>query len=155
MNRKSFYIFFAATTLFSSCGLLPNSHEDAMETAWQWADAYFCHDYHTAKQYVTHESQKWLQFAASNVSQHDLDILRDQSVQVDVDHIEETGADSVLTAVLEVNNFVAPALLGQESVVQENGLFNITLVERDGRWLVKMDGLPRNERQSHDASSDK
>jgi len=53
-------------------------------------------------------------------------------------------------ATIEVSNYVRPTAIGSKPEVADKGLFLIPMVKRDGKWLVRMEGLPRSERQSRD-----
>ncbi len=132
----------------TACQLNKVTEKKAARTAEQWAEAFFQADYQEAQQYVTPESQRWLQFAASNITQHDLDLLNAADINVEVEDILPSDNDSLVKAIINVSNYVAPALLGQESSIQQEGVFSVILVEQDGKWRVRMEGLPQNERQS-------
>ncbi len=133
----------------SACNLDNLTHERAAETAEQWAEAFFHANFERATQYVTPDSRRWLQFAASNITQHEVDLLNATDAEVEVEDIVSSDQDTLVTAVVKVNNYVAPALLGQQSAVQQEGIFSVTLVEHDGKWLVRMADLPQNEKRSH------
>ncbi len=147
--KKLFQLFIAFLVIvFSACNLSKLTHERAAKTAELWARAFFYADYQEAQQYVTPDSRRWLQFAASNITQHDLDLINAADIDVETMDIQESDNDSLVTAVIKVSNYVGPALLGQESVVQQVGFFTVTLVEHEGQWHVRMAGLPQNEKQS-------
>ena len=58
--------------------------------------------------------------------------------------------DTLGVATIEVSNYVRPTAIGSKPEVADKGLFLIPMVKRDGKWLVRMEGLPRSERQSRD-----
>ncbi len=147
--KKLFLLIVAFLVMvLSACNLSKLTHEKAAKTAELWAEALFHADYQEAQQYVTPDSRRWLQFAASNITQHDLDLINATDIAVETMDIHESDNDSLVTAVIKVSNYVAPALLGQESTVQQEGIFSVRLVEHDGQWHVRMAGLPQNEKQS-------
>ena len=135
--------------LAAACDLHEGSDREAMDAAGEWADAYFNADYHAAEALSTPESRRFLAFAASNTTQHDLDLLKETPAEVAVDDILEAN-DTLRVVTLKVNHYLQPTLLGQSARQQEEGEFHVTVVKRDTRWLVKMEGLPRSERQSRD-----
>ena len=55
-----------------------SAEEKAMNRVAAFADAYFNYDFGEALKMVTPESEKWLRFAASNVTQGDVDLLNAQ-----------------------------------------------------------------------------
>ncbi|MCH5307416.1 MAG: hypothetical protein J1E37_04995 [Prevotella sp.] len=142
-----------AGTLFA-CQPSSDSDKAAMMAAQRWSEAYFCYDFHEAEKYVTPESRKWLQFAATNATQDDINLINEKRPQVEAENVtrlygEET-CDTLCIVKLRVKDYVKPALLGHSSTRADEGIFSITLVLVQDQWMVRMEGLPRNERQSHD-----
>ncbi len=136
--------------LFVSCG--PGSDDDhtAQQIAESWAEAYFNADYHQAAEYVTPESTKWLHFAASNTTEADLQLLNQHHAEVESDDDFTVANDTLRVVTLTVRNGLAPTSFGQAPSQQEESKYLITVVKRDSGWYVKMEGLPRSEKQSHD-----
>lgn len=133
------------THSMTACTAIDDSDAAAIETAENFAQAFFNYDFHKAEPFVTPESRKWLRFAASNAAQDDLDLINECNAQAKVDMIEETSADTLLLVHLLVSDYVKPALLGQKAVRSDKeGLFPLTMVLRDGSWQVKLEGLPRS-----------
>ena len=58
--------------------------------------------------------------------------------------------DTVGTVDIRVSNYVQLGAIGKENKVINEGTFSIRVVKRDGKWQVRMEALPRNERQSRD-----
>ena len=140
-------LFMAA--LLAGCGLVDDGNRAAREVALEWADAYFNCDFHQAEEYITPEGGKWLRFAASNITEQQLQLLQQHEVKVEADMSDYVN-DTMQVVTLKVNNYLAPTPLGEEPTIKEQGTFRITLVKRDNKWKVRMEGLPRNEKQSHD-----
>ncbi len=135
--------------LMAGCGM-NMSDEDARQVAVEWADAYFNCDYHAAADYVTHESEKWLRFAASNTREADLQLLREKPATVEADDIILASDDTLRVVKLTVSNALSPVAIGEEPGRTEEGVFAVTVVKRDAGWKVRMEGLPRSEKQSRD-----
>ena len=135
-----------ATALFASCNLSMNDDGTARETAMAWADAYFNCDFHEAEEYSTKESGKWLRFAASNVTEQDLQLLRERNAVAEADEYFPVANDTLRVVRLTVRNYLAPKALGEPSQLAEEGHFNITVVKHDNNWKVKMEGMPRSEK---------
>ena len=131
------------------CDWGTESNQAVMNIAQSWAEAYFNCDYHDAEQYITTESQKWLRFAASNTTEQDLQLL--QAHDVTIETTDDTVCNDTLHVVtLQVSNYLAPTALGDSVAIASQGVFQVTVVKRDGQWQVRMEGLPRSEKQSRD-----
>ncbi len=136
--------------LLTGCGEATESDNAARQVAQAWGDAYFNCDYHEAEQYVTEESGKWLRFAASNTTESDLELLQRQQATVDADDYFPVATDTLRVVRLKVENYLSPTALGEASRQEEEGVFEVTVVKRADSWQVRMEGLPRSEKQSRD-----
>ena len=143
--------FFAMMLSLAACDLIQSDDDKATEVAVQWGEAYFNCDYHAAEELCTPDSHRWLQFAASNTTQHDLDLLKQHAAEIEATDYFPEASDTLRMVQLVVRNSVSPHINGNESVQQEEALlFHTTVVKRNGHWLVRMAGLPRSEKQSRD-----
>jgi len=140
--------------LLISCGSVSSDDHAAQQVAVNWANAYFNCDYFEAKQYVTEESKNWLNFAASNTTEADLQVLNHQHAEAESNNDFPVANDTLRVVSLTVTDFLASTDLGDAPRQQEEGTFWITVVKRDDNWYVKMEGLPRSEKQSHDSALD-
>ena len=147
---KVFFLFCTAF-LMTGCSLVLTDDNEAMDVAARWAEAYVNYDFHEAEQYVTPESGRWLRFAASNTTEHDLQLVQeDGEAIVDVDDFFTEANDTLRIVQLRVRNFVSATLPADSAHRVEEAMFNITTVLRDGKWKVRMEGLPQSEKQSRD-----
>ena len=120
--------------------------QQARNAAEDWADAYFNCDFKDAKEYVTEESQKWLQFAASNTTEQDLKLLQEAGgAQITVSEDFEEANDTMRLVTLTVNN-----CLTAKSALSQEATFKVRVVKREAGWQVRMEGLPQNGMQSRD-----
>jgi hypothetical protein len=127
-----------------------NSNSETEQVATRWAQAFFNYNFQEAQQYVTPESEQWLRFAASNVTQQDIDALNNnEGATVSIDGYYP-GTDSTGIVYLNVENYLQMDSIGKVGTRRQHGSFQMMLVKRDGKWKVRMEGLPRNERQSRD-----
>ena len=148
---KRLLLLLSAPLLLTSCELAEPDDDAARDAAVRWADAYFNCDFHEAAEYATDESLPWLRFAASNTTEHDLQALQDEGgARVSADEGVLAANDTLRVIRLTVNHFLAPVAIGQEPHLADEALFEVTLVLRDNHWKVRMEGLPRSERQSRD-----
>ena len=133
----------------ASCNLGFEGDNAALDVATEWADAYFNCDFRDAANYTTAESDKWLRFAASNTTEQDLQVIQGKATSSADEYFTEAN-DTLRIVTLHVRNFLKPVALGAAPQLQEEGTFLVTVVKRDGKWKVRMEGLPQSEKQSHD-----
>ena len=149
---KKCMFFVAAVLATASCQETPaQMDEEAGRKATAFATAYFNYDFKKALETVTPESEKWLRFAASNVTQEVVDALnaRNGEATVEIADMYRTD-DSTMTVNVVVGNFLLQDSIGQGGRNVEEALFRLTVVKRDGKSYVRMEGLPRSEKQSRD-----
>ena len=143
-------LFFLLTAIMmASCNLGFEGDGAALDIATNWAEAYFNCDYHEAATYATTESDKWLRFAASNTTEQDLQTIQGKA-SVTADDNFTVANDTLRIVTLNVKNFLKTVAIGAPAQLQEEGTFLVTVVKRDGKWKVRMEGLPRSEKQSRD-----
>lgn len=118
----------------------------ARKVAVSWADAYFNCDFHEAEEYSTEDSGKWLRFAASNVSEEDLQLLRGRNAVAESSDYFLEANDTLRIVTLTVRNYLVPKPLGEPSQLADEGRFTVKVVKRGSHWKVKMDGMPRSEK---------
>ena len=125
----------------------------AEEVATAFAEAYFDCDLTRALRYVTPESRRWVAFAASNVGQATVDLLNgrgeDEQTTVTLTGREQAD-DSTVVVRLRVENGLAADSIGAAGSIGDGDCYALRVVNREGRWMVKMEGLPRSERRSRD-----
>ena len=140
----------ALSLLLTACDMIQNDDDEATSTAIQWGEAFFNCDYHAAEALCTPESRRWLQFAASNTTQQDLDLLKQHAAQIETTDFFPEANDTLRVVELVVHNSVKPTVAGEEPSQVDEALFHTTVVKRNGYWLVRMASLPQNEKQNHD-----
>ena len=149
MIMKQLLLFMTALML-AGCDGGMDGDQQAREVAGDWADAYFNCDFKDASGYVTTESQKWLQYAASNTSAEELKLLQEAGgAQVSVDDGFDEANDTMRLVTLNVTNSLKPSAQGKAELVKD-GTFKVVVVKREAGWQVRMAGLPRSEKQSRD-----
>ena len=143
-------LIWALALSLTACSMLRKDDDQATAVAVEWGEAFFNCDYHAAEALCTPESRRWLQFAASNTTQHDLDMLRQQAAQVEATEFFPEASDTLRVVELVVRNSVKPTVAGEEPSQIDKALFQTTVVKRNGSWQVRMAGLPQSGRQSRD-----
>ena len=130
--------------------MMQNDDDQATAIAIEWGEAFFNCDYHAAEALSTPDSRRWLQFAASNTTQQDLDLLKQHAAEVEATDFFPEANDTLRVVELMVRNSVKPTIAGEEPSQIEKAMFRTTVVKRNGSWLVRMASLPRSEKQSRD-----
>ena len=147
MIMKLLLLFFAAI-LMAGCVMGMDGDQQAKKAAEAWADAYFNCDYKDASGYVTPESQKWLQYAASNTTADELKMLKEAGgAQVSAEDSFDEANDTMRLVTLNVSNSLKTAKTPE---LAKDGTYKVVVVKRADTWKVRMAGQPRNEKQSHD-----
>ena len=144
---RKYVLFVAALCFLTACSHTEtDSDATVKEQAEKFAEAYFNYDFGKAHRFATPESKKWLRFAASNVTQEDIDLINATSNKISVVATDCHHQDDSTTCVrVIVYNAVLKDDLGRPAHTATEAEFVLTLVNREGDYLVKMDGLPRNE----------
>ena len=143
------HLLFSVVILTVACELGMDGDQQARQVAGNWADAYFNCDFKDASGYVTPESQKWLQYAASNTTEEELKMLKNAGgARVSVDDSFDEANDTMRLVTLNVTNVLTTQQ--QKPVIAEEGTFKVMVVKRDGEWQVRMAGLLQSGKQNHD-----
>ena len=142
-------LLFVTAILMAGCDIGMDGDQQARNVAGDWADAYFNCDYKDASKYVTPESQKWLQYAASNTTAKELKLLKEAGgAQVSVSDAFDEANDTMRLVTLNVTNVLTTQQ--QTSVLTKDATFKVMVVKHDGDWKVRMAGLPQSGKQSRD-----
>jgi len=149
---KHYALFLIGALCLTACS---ESHhvrdEQVEECANAFAEAYFNYDFMEARERVAPESEKWLRFAASSMTQEDIDMLNAKSVMATttVNGIT-TVNDTTAIAVVEVKDFLQKDSIGKTGSIVDEATFALTVIKRNKKYFVRMEGLPRSERQNRD-----
>ena len=144
------YLILSLTLALTACNMMQNDDNQATAIAIEWGEAFFNCDYHAAEALSTPDSRRWLQFAASNTTQQDLDLLKQHAAEVEATDFFPEANDTLRVVELAVRNSVKPTIAGEQPSQIEKAMFRTTVVKRNGSWLVRMASLPRSEKQSRD-----
>jgi len=127
------------------------SREQQREASAQAITAFATHffnwRYVDALPLVAPESERWLRLLASNVSEEDVELLRnrDADAVVTLEHIDMADmTDTAAMATVVVTDYYVSDTLGRPAHLVDKGRYHFLMVRRDGKWTVKMEGLPRN-----------
>lgn len=153
LNSINIIIIFFLFCIIVSCSDSSENKEkeDITHVTAEFASHYFNFDLNGAVSLCTRESGRWISFMASNIMQEDIDVLRSQDSGATYDIGAVTCVDDT-SAVVEcrVFNFLKIDTIGQAGKITRQATYEIPLVKRNGKWLVKMEGLLQSERQNPD-----
>ncbi|MDD7258427.1 MAG: hypothetical protein PUH24_09220 [Prevotellaceae bacterium] len=143
---KNHWYFLLLAFMLASCSS-KNDDDNAQlaEMADSFAANYFSYDFSGALRFCTEESAKWLHYAASNVTQEDIDVLKGLEAKADI----TIGSIYILddsTAAIEmaVSHFLEMDSIGKAGKMVDEATFSINAVKRNGKWKIRMEGLPRS-----------
>ncbi len=136
----------------SSCRHGAGSAEQLREEADSFATNYYNWHFKKALSYCTPESEKWLRFAASNVHKADVDLLRakNEDAKIELGDISWQDNDTLATIEIKVSDFLQMDSIGKAAHLIPEARFHLSMVMRNGKWMVKMGGPLRSEKQSRD-----
>jgi len=151
-DMKKFTLFLMAIVAIWGCETDSSDYDkEVREVAAAFAEAYFNYDFEEARKLVTDDSEKWLRFAATNISQEDVDLLNAQMKAATVEIGEVSYIDdNTLTVGITVEDFLLKDTLGKPGHIEDEAEYNLTVVKQGKKYLVRMACLPQNERRSHD-----
>lgn len=138
-----YYLLFVLAWMLNSCQLHDENASDAVDKPLlAWSEAYFGYNYKEALDYMTPESEKWIRFAASNITEEDISFINEHNKGAKVEVIDRhiLEGDTTCSARIRVTDFVQLGFVGQEGKVVEQAEYQITLAKRDGKWKVRMEG---------------
>lgn len=117
-----------------------------------FAEAYFNYDFQQASELITPESRQWIRFAASNLSQDDIDILnhRESETTVELGEISIINDTTISARITVENYYKTDSIERPVTATDEVEVFTLTAVKREKEWLVRMEDLPRSEKRSLD-----
>jgi|SRR5574344_189205 hypothetical protein len=148
----SFLVSIAILSMIFGCGKLHTSDKQLNDEVNAFATSYFNYDFHGALSHCTPESRKWIVYAASNIHDADIDVLRNakEGASVEIKDYVFDDNDSTGYALVTVNNYMRMDTIGKACQLISKSDFRLPIVMRNNKWTIKMEGLPRSERQSHD-----
>uniref|UniRef100_A0AB33J1D1 Lipoprotein n=1 Tax=Prevotella sp. GTC17259 TaxID=3236795 RepID=A0AB33J1D1_9BACT len=135
----------AVFSLFLACGEF-NTDSKGSEVADSFATAYFNYDYHKSLKYVHPTSWKWIVYAASQVRQEDVDMLRSMAEPPTIEieeHTRDKVNDSLVYITVKVSNFFNMDTIGTSGHMVQDARFSLPVLYAKGKWLVRLDELPR------------
>lgn len=149
--KRLFYHSFSVI-LFSSCiGChSPNNEKEEISTcAKNFAFHFFNLDFDNAFLYCTPESKPWIQYRATNITQKDIDVFTTSaySASVEIEDIKmKRETDSTAIVICKLHHVLLPDSLEKTGKIKPEMTYTIPFVNRNGKWLIKMEGPLQSEK---------
>lgn len=129
---------------FTACS--DHNNEDKLkDTADSFARTYFNWQFNEALAHCTTSSQQWIQYAASQVTQADVDLLRgmETGASCELKSIQRHNGDTTATVVMTVENFLSMDSIQTTGRIIPSAYFQLDMVYRNKLWKVDLSGPPR------------
>ena len=142
------------TSLYTLTGC--QSHEGSEEQLENNLDSFATYYYNwqfpKAVKFCTASSEPWLKYAASNVHEADVELLRNKAedATVEINDIDFSDDGANATVSITVYNFLQMDTIGQEAHLVEEADFHLPMRIENGVWKIRMVNLPRSERRNRD-----
>ena len=133
-KRTALASLLAGVLLTASCSY---REEKAVEqSVVGFAQNYFNLRYQKALNACTPESEKWVRFKATNITQEDVDVYNSKrdTAECDVESIDLD--DDKATAIVEVRNFLSCDSIGKPATICPNAKFKLELKKQGEKWMV-------------------
>ena len=143
-----------SASIFSLSGCEPHegSEDQLKADVDSFANNYFNWHFPKAVKYCTQESERWLRYAASNVNETDVELLRQkpEDASIEITDIDFGDDETSATITLTVHNFLQMDTIGQEAHLVEEADFLLPMCMENGVWKVRMASLPQSGKKNHD-----
>ena len=106
-----------------------------------------CQNFWRAAQFnafALQESERWLRYAASNVNETDVELLRQkpEDASIEITDIDFGDDETSATITLTVHNFLQMDSIGQDPQLIEQADFQLPMCMEKGLWKIKLEKLP-------------
>ena len=153
---RAIRLIFVTVCIFSmfSCAN-KNSEPDiekAKKQAVTFAEAFYNFDYKKAKSLCAEGSTAWLDLFVSNIKEEDVAAISKLEQASTVRALDWTDSgdglseDTAVTVTLKVENAFVIDSIGKPGRVVPSQELDIRMIEHNGQWLVRMEGLPQSEK---------
>lgn len=142
------------TSLYTltGCQAHEGSEEQLENNLDSFATYYYNWQFPKAIKFCTASSEPWLKYAASNVHEADVELLRNKAedATVEINDIDFSDDGANATVSITVYNFLQMDTIGQEAHLVEEADFHLPMSIENGVWKIRMVNLPQSERRNHD-----
>ena len=139
-----------STSIFSLSGCEPHegSEDQLKADVDSFANYYFNWHFPKAVKYCTQESERWLRYAASNVNETDVELLRQkpEDASIEITDIDFGDDETSATVTLTVHNFLQMDSIGQDPQLIEQADFQLPMcMKRDSGRLSWINCLEKSK----------
>lgn len=142
------------TSLYTltGCQAHEGSEDQLKNNLDSFATYYYNWQFPKAIKFCTASSEPWLKYAASNVHEADVELLRNKEADATVEINDIDFGDDEVSAIADitVRNFLQMDSIGKEAHLVEEADFHLPMRIENGVWKIRMVNLPRSERRNHD-----
>ena len=134
--RSLAFILSSTSMMLLSCG--SDTEEQVNDVAEAFAKEYFNWHYCEAMPYVTAESSEQMKFLASNVTEDDVQLLRnmESGAEIKIEDCNIADGDSVAYVNVTIENFCHADTIGRAASLHESANATLMLKHRDDKWQV-------------------
>lgn len=136
-----------------SCSVTHRGSDDQLNSEVDdFATSYFNYNYKEAIRHCTPESRKWLIYAASNINDADINVLRNlkEGASIVINDYDFHDNDTTGFSLITVNNYMQLDTIGKAGHLIKKGDFRLPIVLRNKKWTIKMEAPLRNEKPNRD-----
>jgi len=145
--KGKYLLFFTLSAFVIACSE-QHQYDEMNDCAVQFADSYFNYKFAEALKQCSSESEKWVRFAASNVSDDDINILNAREKPAEAEAVESRFVnDTIGTVSLKVHNYLSSDSIGVRGKIVSTAYFQLDMKKTEGRWRVVLSSLPHRLKQ--------
>ncbi len=151
MKTTSIIALLCVFCAFLSCnGSHKGGERQLRADADSFVTAYFDWRFDKALAWCTDSSAIWLRYAATQVHEADIELLRAQKEGAShtIDELTFINDSTALVA-FSVNNFLAMDTIGKAARQVTEANYKLLMKYQNGRWLVSLKSLPQEEKTFH------
>jgi hypothetical protein len=111
---------------------------------------YFNYHLNDAARFATDDSRKWIELMASNVTEQDVELLKSQGQDAEVEIVSKDMEDSVATVSICVKHYLRKDTIGQVGRITDDDTYVLRAVAQNDKWKIRMEGPLRSERRNRD-----
>lgn len=128
----------------TSCQTHEGSEDQLKTYADSFAIRYYNWQFPDAAKYCTPASEQWLRYAASNVHESDVELLRqkEEDATVEIKDVDFADDEASAHVTLSVSNFLQMDSIGQEAHLVPHSEVQLAMEMHEGKWKVNLDWLP-------------
>lgn len=127
-----------------SCQPHEGSEEQLKADIDSFATYYYNWHFEKAARFCTPESKVWLRYAASNVHQADIELLKakTEDAQIEIGDIDFNEDEVTATVNLEITNFLQMDTIGKEARLIKQSKLTLPMTIHNSKWKVELKQLP-------------